>query len=324
MTQTAEQKAVTVKNDTVAARVEDVKSFDPGIGAYSFENLGQAVKFADLMSAAGEMLPPHLRGKPALCLAVTMRAAQWKIDPFALALETYQASSGGVIAYQSKAFVMALKQCAGVRLQYEFLGSLERTNSPVKSSRGNDIAPRGYKGDRRVRAYAVVDGIELDYVSPPYDEITIKNSPLWHTDPDQQLTYYAARGWVRRHEPGVMMGAYSVDEAEAMQEEMRDVTPKKSGFAALGEKARIAAKPQEPETTETDQSAEATTQAQEAEEAVEIDPDSPAYQMGFEAAREGFLELAHSPFKSNPDSVVEHANWCAGFEKAKADDTETA
>jgi hypothetical protein len=316
---------VATREEKLADRVADVKSFDPGLGAYSFENLGQAVKFSHLMADSGQMLPEHLRGKPSLCLAVTMRAMQWKIDPFALALETYQASQGGVIAYQAKAFVMALKQCAGIRLQYEFLGSLERVNESVKSARGNVIAPRTYKGDRRVRAYATVDGIELDYVSPPYDEITIKNSPLWHSDPDQQLTYYAARGWVRRHEPGVMMGAYSVDEADAMQEEMRDVTPKKSGFAALGEKARIAAEQpsetQRQDATETVQDAEEPQDEGEPDAAHEIDPESPAYQMGFEAAREGFLTLDHSPFKTHPE---ENANWCAGFEKAKVDDTETA
>ncbi len=227
--------------DRVARSVSEVKAFDPELGAYNFGNLGELVRFSDLMARADVMLPAHLRNRPALCLAVTMRAQQWKMDPFALAMETYQAKEGAPIAYQAKVFVAALRQCAGIRLQFRYEGELVITDKPVTSARGNEIAKRTAGGSLRCIAYATVGGQVLEYETPSLDEITIKNSPGWHNTPRDQLAYFAGRGWTRRYEPGVMMGAYSVDEVESMQP-IRDVTPKENPMAALAATARAAAK----------------------------------------------------------------------------------
>ncbi|WP_406646935.1 recombinase RecT [Aliisedimentitalea scapharcae] len=228
----------TVTNVSVAKEVQEIRSFDPGLGAYSFENLGQVVQFADLMSAAGEMLPVHLRKKPALCLAVTMRAMQWGFDPFALALETYQVKDGGIIGYQAKVFTAALRQAAGITLKYRYTGTIKMLDKPVTSSKGREIAKRTATGDRKCIVYAEMGGEVFEYETLTLDEITIKNSPLWHNDPDQQLAYYGGRGWGRRFRADVMMGAYSADEVE----EMRDVTPKPAtgAFAARVAQARQA------------------------------------------------------------------------------------
>lgn len=210
--------------DRVAASVSEVQAFDPGLGAYNFSNLGDAVRFSDLMARAGEMLPDHLRGKAALCLAVTMRAVQWKFDPFALAAETYQAKQGGMIGYQAKVFVAALKNCTGIRLRFRYEGEVRYLDKPATSARGNQIAARTATGNLKCIAYAEVDGEMLEYETPTLDQIAIKNSPGWHNTPHDQITYFAGRGWVRRYEPGVMMGAYSEDEVRSM-ESLRDVTP---------------------------------------------------------------------------------------------------
>lgn len=228
--------------DRVAQSVQDVKLFDPGLGAYSFDSLGEAVRFSDLMAKADVMLPAHLRQKPALCLAVTMRAVHWKFDPFALAGETYQAKDGGQIGYQAKVFVAALRNVRGVRLKFRYEGNFTFTEKPVLSPKGNQIAPRGAVGDLRCIAYATVDGEVLEYETPTLDQIAVKNSPGWHNTPRDQLAYYAGRGWVRLYDPGVMMGAYSDDEVEQMQP-IRDVTPaepKVDHFAAIANRAREA------------------------------------------------------------------------------------
>jgi ribosome modulation factor len=222
----------------VAASVSDIKSYDPGLGAYNFQDLGAVVKFGDVMSKAGEMLPDHLRNKPALCMAVTMRATHWGFDPFALAMETYQAKQGGPIGYQAKVFTAALLN-AGVKLRYRYEGKITILDKPVKSARGNQVAARTATGDRKCIAYADVDGEVLEFETMTLDQITIKNSPLWHNDPDSQLAYSAGRGWARRYRSDVIMGAYSADEVEEMKP-MRDVTPesKPDGFAARAQRAR--------------------------------------------------------------------------------------
>ncbi len=49
---------------------------------FSPEGMNQLVRFAELMSQSKATVPKHLEGKPADCLAVTMQAAQWGMNPF--------------------------------------------------------------------------------------------------------------------------------------------------------------------------------------------------------------------------------------------------
>lgn len=171
-----------VANVDVAKAVADVKSFDPGLGSYSFKDLGAVVKFADLMSNAGEMLPVHLQNKPALCMAITMRATHWGFDPFALAMESFQAKPGGPIGYQAKVFTAALRN-AGVKLRYRYEGTIEIIDKPVKSRKGNEIAARTAKGDRKCIAYLVEGGEELTFETMTLDQITIADeNGVDHTD----------------------------------------------------------------------------------------------------------------------------------------------
>jgi len=51
----------------------------------------------------------------------------------------------------------------------------------------------------------------------------VKNSPLWKSDPDQQLGYYSARSWARRHFPELLLGVYTQEEMAAAPP--RDITP---------------------------------------------------------------------------------------------------
>lgn len=308
-----------------AARdVEHIQSIDPGLGAYSFGNLGEVVQFGELMSRAGEMLPDHLRGKPALCMAVTMRAVQWGFDPFALAMETYQAKSGGPIGYQAKVFAAALRNCAGVQLQYDYEGEIEIIDKPVTSANGRQIAARTAKGNRKATAWAMVNGQRLTYETPKLDEITIKNSPLWHNDPDQQLAYYAARGWARRHMPDVMMGAFSKDEVEEMPS-IRDVTPKAEagGFRSLALKARQGAEA-DPDPNPTDEADKPAHEASSGptdppeddtpdETDGEIMPEDDIYLDGVTAA-----QLGH-PRSSCPKDLApgEADRWFAGFDSVR-------
>ena len=44
--------------------------------------------------------------------------------------------------------------------------------------------------------------------------ITTKNSPLWKTNPKQQLGYLQVKNWARQYCPGAILGVYSDDELE--------------------------------------------------------------------------------------------------------------
>jgi hypothetical protein len=314
MTETTAPTAI----ERAAATVENVKAFDPGLGAYSFESLGEAVRFSDLMARADVMLPAHLRMKPALCLAVTMRAIHWKFDPFALAGETYQAKDGGQIGYQAKVFVAALRNVRGVRLKFRYEGNFTFTDKPVTSAKGHQIAPRGAVGDLRCIAYATVDGEVLEYETPTLDQIAVKNSPGWHNTPRDQIAYFAGRGWVRMFDPGVMMGAYSDDEVESMGTPIRDVTPaepKRDTFAAIAEKARA----NEAAEVHDTEDAEEAEQAEEGEEPdhwtegfdpVSAIPGSKEWKWGEESAQDPENTPRACPFERD---TQEAHDWLGGF-----------
>lgn len=321
-----------VTNVGVAKEVEQIKSFDPELGAYSFADLGQVVQFADLMSKAGPMIPQFCRDEPALCLAITMRATNWGFDPFALANEAYQAKSGGPVGYQAKAFIGALLTRGGIKLKYRYEGSVKMLDQPFKSANGNQVAARTAVGDRKCIAYwNDADGELYEYETPTLDNITVKNNPQWQNDPDQQLAYFAGRGWGRRHRPDIIMGAFSIDEVREMSVEVKDVTPKETGFARLANNARrqaerAASQEQDGsgETSPTDEAEDDTSAgaegAENAEEGTEVDGDtegksildllSDEYLAGIAAAEAGESRSA-CPHFNDP---AQTERWFAGWD----------
>ena len=89
---------------------------------FSPEGMNQLVRFADLMAQSKATVPAHLAGKPADCLAVTMQAAQWGMNPFAVAQKTHIVN--GTLGYAAQ-LVTAVVQNSGPitgRFHPEYLG----------------------------------------------------------------------------------------------------------------------------------------------------------------------------------------------------------
>jgi hypothetical protein len=175
-----------------------------GKGGINFQNAGEAMEFARLMSASGAMVPKHLRGQPGACLGVIGTAVRFDIDPFALAQKTYFVND--MIAFES-AFFMAIIN----------------VHAPLKTR--PDIRFEGEGPDRR----CIVSGDFLkgglrEYKSPRFADIQPKNSPLWKNDPDQQMAYSSLRAFARRWCPEIIMGMYDIDEMR--EAAMVDVSPK--------------------------------------------------------------------------------------------------
>ena len=79
---------------------------------------------------------------------------------------------------------------------------------------------------------------------------SVRNSPLWVSDPRQQLAYLAIKRWSRLYTPDVILGVYTPDEI-AEREEL-DVTPVQSTVkkhqGSSGLKAQMAEREQSQET----------------------------------------------------------------------------
>ena len=172
------------------------------------QNLGDVVRFAEVMAKGGVALPKHLRDNGGACMAVTMQALQWEMNPFAVASKSYLVKD--VIAYEAQLIAAVVNTRSGIkgRLKYTYEGE------------GDDM---------QCTVSGTLDGEECTYTSPPVSQITVKNSPLWKSDPQQQLGYYSARSWARRHCPEVILGAYDRDEIEHIgPDNAKDVTPSPS------------------------------------------------------------------------------------------------
>lgn len=166
------------------------------------QNLGEVVKFAEVMARAGKMLPQHLQNDVGACMAIALHALEWQMNPFAVASKSYFVNNR--VAFEAQLIAAVVNTRSGIegRLRYEYEGSLE-------------------DGSLFCRVIGILDGTECVYETPPIGSITVKNSPLWKSDPKQQLGYFGARAWARRHCPEVILGVYDRDEAA----QMRDVTP---------------------------------------------------------------------------------------------------
>jgi hypothetical protein len=162
-----------------------------------FEKVRAMQDLANIMATAKVTVPQHLAGKAGDCLAVVMQAAQWKMNPFAVAQKTHVVN--GTLGYEAQ-LVNAVVQASGAivgRFHYEYQGE------------GANVA---------CRVGAVIRGEKEitwnEFLSAA--TVTTKNSPLWKTNPKQQLGYLQVKNWARAYAPGAILGVYSDDELEAM------------------------------------------------------------------------------------------------------------
>ncbi len=152
------------------------------------------------------MLPDHFRGQlkagklvksydrdRQIAMAVVMLAAakRFDVDVFQFAQSSFIIH--GKLDFDGKVYIALANARAGLsdRLAFSYVGSGDQMRC-VCSSRGS--------GERDVR----------EVQTPPFIECSMdgsKKRPAWvGCDPEQQLSYHAARTWVRRHCPEVLLG----------------------------------------------------------------------------------------------------------------------
>ena len=181
----------------------------------------ELMDMANLMAASGQMVRDFYRGNPGDCAALIMICQPYGFNPFQVSWKTYKASKNAD---------------APISYEGQLVNAMVNASAPVRGR-----LKYSYDGDGPTRRCTVTGidretGDEITYTTPELKNIPIKNSPLWKGDPDQQLGYYAARSWARRHFPELLLGVYTREEIE--EAPMRDVTPKTGGFASKAKEAR--------------------------------------------------------------------------------------
>ncbi len=199
---------------------------------FSPDGMNQLVRFAELMSQSKATVPKHLEGKPADCLAVTMQAAQWGMNPFAVAQKTHVVN--GTLGYEAQLVnaVVSSSSLLATRLNYRWSGDWSNVNGNTDKSPNLTVTVSAVlKGEAEPRELTI-----------SMAQAGVRNSPLWEQDPRQQLAYLCTKRWARLHAPDVLLGVYTPDELQETAPRVeRDITPQTT--TAAGMNSLINAKP---------------------------------------------------------------------------------
>lgn len=185
---------------------------------FSPDKAADLMKFSEFMSNGKVMVPAHLQGKPADCMAVAMQAASWGMSPFAVAQKTHLVN--GTLGYEAQLVNAVITSSRAVkgRFHYEYIGDWSKWKCTAKNV-GTQQQPK-WKNEYHnesglaVRVGATLNGeTEITWGEYVYIEfVKIRNSPLWQTNPKQQLAYLAVKYWSRLYCPEVLLGVYTPDE----------------------------------------------------------------------------------------------------------------
>lgn len=183
------------------------------------------VAFADFMCKAVITVPKHLQGNSGDCLAVTMQAMQWGMNPFAVAQKTHLVN--GNLGYEAQLVnaVIIAKAPIVDRPNFEWFGDWSKVKG--KECVAHDIGVRVWvtvKGENQPRV------LEVSFAQVG----TVRNSPLWVNDPKQQIAYLAMKRLARLHFPDVILGVYTEDELQD-HAPVVDVTPQEKPAERLGD-----------------------------------------------------------------------------------------
>lgn len=195
----------------------------------SGDSMDRIIRISDLMASGRSTIPQHLRGSTGDCMAVVMQAAQWNMNPFAVAQKTHIVN--GTLGYEAQ-LVAAVINSSGVvadRFHFEWFGDWTKIVGKFKevesrTKTGDDGKPKKFivpAWDPRdeqglgVRVWATIKGeSEPRVLELLMTQARTRNSTLWTEDPKQQIAYLAQKRWARLYAPDVIMGVYTPDELE--------------------------------------------------------------------------------------------------------------
>lgn len=218
---------------------------------FSDARMDRMMKMAEILARGKVTVPAHLQNNIGDCMAIVLQAAQWNMDPFAVAQKTHLVS--GKLGYEAQlvnAVVITRAPVTG-RPQYEWFGDWDRVIGKFKekvSQKGETYRAPGWTLEDEkglgVRVWMTMRGeTEPRVLELLLTQATVRNSTLWAGDPKQQLAYLAIKRWARLYCPDVLLGVYSADELEAPEapEAVAAPTPDPSASATARLKSRLAA-----------------------------------------------------------------------------------
>lgn len=205
-------------NATKAVQTVNVLSFDD-------KTFGRAMQLADMMSRAKNVVPAHYNGQPGSCLAVICQAMRWNMDPFSVAQKTHVIN--GTIGYEAQLVNAVLSSMGAIkgRPSYSWSGPWDKVS-------GKKSAPEVEKACTVTVTVQPSDSDEPVSLTLSLSQASVRNSPLWETDPKQQLAYLAVKRMARLYFPDALLGVYTPDELEETRTQTSE-TPRVSAAERL-------------------------------------------------------------------------------------------
>lgn len=184
-------------NELTTTAADTADAGNTAMMLYAPGRLQALVTFAEMMAKSAITVPDHLKGKPSDCLAITMQALRWNMDPFAVAQKTHVVS--GRLGYEAQLVNAVVQQSNAIRgaFRYEYRG-----DGPAIECRVGAVL----RGEEDITWGEWLNA----------NTVTTKNSPLWKVNPKQQLGYLQVKNWARLYCPGAILGVYSIDELETV------------------------------------------------------------------------------------------------------------
>lgn len=178
-----------------------------------------------------------------------MQAMQWGMNPYAVAQKTHLVN--GVLGYEAQLVNAVISSSNAIvgRFHYEYEGDWSKCASsreitvkkPAKGGGTYDKKEmvRGWESaDEQglsVRVGAVIRGeSDITWGEPVFlSSVITRNSPLWVSNPKQQIAYLALKYWARLYCPAVVLGVYTPDEIEQRTEKEINPTPQRVSLADI-------------------------------------------------------------------------------------------
>ena len=161
------------------------------------QNFDKLWRMAEALANSALSIPRELKGNVGDCLAIVTQAMIWGLNPFSVAQKAHVIN--GKLGYEAQLVNAVVMQSGAIvgSFHYEHQGDACRVGAVL---RGEQSITWG------------------EWLAA--STATTKNSPLWKTNPKQQMGYLQVKNWARSYCPGALLGIYSTDELEAMPEAM--------------------------------------------------------------------------------------------------------
>ena len=196
------------KNTEIIEHGESIEKVNNTV--FNHQMLQRIQEFSKIMASGGATVPKHLQGNSADCMAVTMQAFQWGMNPFAVAQKTHLVN--GTLGYEAQLVNAVIVSSGAItgKFKYEYIGKWDEYPKTKKTNEDEIVLNLG------IRVGAVLKGEqEITWGEPLYlSNVVIRNSPLWKSAPKQQIAYLAVKYWARLYCPEVILGVYSPVELE--------------------------------------------------------------------------------------------------------------